>query len=440
MANNNDALIPEKWAAEAIGLMYEQFLWGNLVYRDFENEIAQMGETVHVHMPAGFVAERKQNDLDDVVEQDASVVDIPVVLDQRVYVSFIIGDGERSKSFKNLVELHLTEAMSAQVRLIDRCVAARTIDFLANSAGSMGGLTTSNGVESAIDLSNVMNINNVPEVGRNLMLANNSHALMLKNDKVASTDYTGTAGSAVRRAYVGQIAGFETYRSGNAPTATGVATGTPTTVDGAVAAGSTTIVVDATAPIQWQYITVAGDNTPLRVTNVATLTLTVNRATKFAIADAAVVTLYGLAAVDLAGGYATGWAKWIAYDGGTVQVGQMIAFAGNAAEYTVVQVSGSSFMLDRPLESTLIENHVINLGPSGDMNLGFHSKAIALVTRPLALPMEGVGVRSAVINDNGYGIRVTISYDSKKEGHRVTIGSLCGTKTTDVNRGAVLLG
>jgi len=455
MANSNDAFVPEFWAAEAVSLMYENFLWGNLVHRDFENEIANMGDTVHTRTPVGFVADRKQNDLDDLATQDAQATNIPVVLDQRVYVSFLIGDGERSKAFQSLVDFYLPEAIAAQVRLIDRCIAARSSDFLGNVAGSLGGLTTSNGYAGLIDSRQVLNQANVPDEGRIMMLANASETLMLKNNTFQSTDYVGGGGQAVRNAFLGRLGGFETFRSSSCSSVSGADVGTPTTVDGAVAAGSTTIVVDAVAPVDWQYITVAGDNTPLRVTDETTLTLTLNRPTTYAIGDGAVVVLCGIGAVDqnaaiaaaqshgaVADGYPANWNTWMVYDGGvTIKVGQLLAFAGLADEYIVTQVRGTTeFMLDRPLVADTADNLAIDLGPDGDVNFGFNRKAITLVSRPLQLPMEGVGVRSAVIADNGFAIRVTISYDSLKEAHRVTIGSLFGTKTLDTNRGMVFLG
>ena len=97
-ANDNDALIPEVWAQEALMVLEANMVASSLVYRDFENEIASFGDTVNAHRPNTFVAKRK-TDADEVTVQDAQATNVPVKLNQHLHVSFTIKDGEESKSF-----------------------------------------------------------------------------------------------------------------------------------------------------------------------------------------------------------------------------------------------------------------------------------------------------------------------------------------------------
>ena len=120
-ANDNDAMIPEIWAQEALMILEANMVAANLVYRDFENEVASFGDTVNAHRPGSFVANRKV-DGDAVTNQDASTTNVPVKLDQHLHVSFMIYDGEESKSFKDLVELYLKPALIAQSQGLDQVV------------------------------------------------------------------------------------------------------------------------------------------------------------------------------------------------------------------------------------------------------------------------------------------------------------------------------
>jgi len=98
------ALIPELWANESLMILEEEMVMGNLVHRDFDPVVAQYGETVHTRQPGTFTAKRKRLQ-DEVTPADAVATEVPVVLNQHIYTSFHIRDGEMTKSLKNLVAL-----------------------------------------------------------------------------------------------------------------------------------------------------------------------------------------------------------------------------------------------------------------------------------------------------------------------------------------------
>lgn len=62
-------------------------------------------------------------------------------------------------------------------------------------------------------------------------------------------------------------------------------------------------------------------------------------------------------------------------------------------------------------------------------DLMFHKNAFALVTRPLALPQGSE--KSAIVNYDGFGLRVTYGYDINKKTDIVSIDMLCGVKLLD---------
>ena len=132
-------------------------------------------------------------------------------------------------------------------------------------------------------------------------------------------------------------------------------------------------------------------------------------------------------------------------DGFTVapQVGQMVTFGDSttSAVYTIIGVNALvGVTLDRPLDAAISDGDAVCIGPAGSYNFAFHRNAIALVSRPLALPRRGAGALSAVAEHDGIAIRVTITYDGRRQGHLVTVDFLCGVKTLDSRLGAVMLG
>lgn len=61
--------------------------------------------------------------------------------------------------------------------------------------------------------------------------------------------------------------------------------------------------------------------------------------------------------------------------------------------------------------------------------IGFHKNAMALVTRPLALPQGAA--KSAIVNYDGFALRVVYGYDINTKTDTISIDMLCGVKLLD---------
>lgn len=455
MANSLSAFVPQLWANESIAILQENMVAANLVYRDFEEYIAKYGDVVNTRKPSEFTAIRKLP-TDDVTDQDATATNVPVPLNQGVHVTFVIKDGEESKSFKNLVEEYLKPAMLAQARFIDQIVLGQYPQFLGTTAGGLAQMSSSTAKGFMLDLKKVMTQNKAYEDGRNLVWTPSSNAEAMKTDLFVAAYANADNGDAMKNATMGRRLGFDNYECQNASS---VAVGN-TSVTGAInggnlTKGSTSLTVNgfSAAITNGAWCTIAGDDTPQQIvstTGGATPTgLVITPGLRKTISNSAVVKVYTPGAVNQSvspTGYAAGWAKNIAVDGFTVapQLGQLVNFGPGLATYTIVKgVSSPSttlITLDRPLDAAIADNDAVCIGPPGDYNFAFHRNAIALVVRPLILPRPGVGAIGAVVNDGGLSMRVVITYDGKAQGHRVTFDMLCGIAILDTGLGAVMLG
>jgi hypothetical protein len=466
--NDTSAFVPEKWAAEAIYILNENMRYGGMVSRNYDPLIANFGDTINIPAPASFVAKRKQNDLDDLVDQDVTASTVQVVLNQRMYVSFVLGDAARSLSFADLVNIYLREAVIANARLIDQCVGAQVYQFLSNGSGQLGGLTKTNAHDQLLGIRKVFNDNKAGESDRWLGLASKSETAMQQAEIFKAAYSIGDSGQALRDAFLGRVAGWNTVLELNTPSVSGatVATSSLTVAGGVHSVGSTVVNLNAnTSLVTGMYLTIAGDMTPLRITSIDTNAITVNRPTKTAFTTSATTSatasgLVNQASAIAAGdktlyaatGYPAGWMKEIIMDGTAVpHVGQLVAFKAVAdgslytPEYCCVQVryisaNNYGIVLDRPLVNAVLNNDIINFGPDGDYNFALQKNAVALVNRPLALPPADSGVRAAIGYANGAAIRVAITWDGKSEGTRVTVSGLFGVAVLDSDLGGVLYG
>jgi hypothetical protein len=459
-ANDNDALIPEKWAFEGLAILEESMVMANLVHRDFNDEIREFGDVVNAHRPAARTGRRK-TDADSYTARDVSVTNVRVPLDQWFYDSFVIKDGESSKAFKDLVAVHLTPAVQNMARMVDRAVLGRCHEFTKTPqarAGRLLNMTSSNARDFVLEAREHLNTQKAFMDGRNLVLAPSAETALLKTDLFVAANQRGDGGSALENALLGRILGFDTYMAQNVNyigvSGADVVTGTVTNALAANGSGSQAVSVASYITTPGEYAVVDGNDQPTYITAdtddaTNTTAVTLNEANKYATSAGATITVYKKCAVQ--GAYAVGYSKEVIVDGHAAnkgpQVGQLIAFGTGASRkvYTVIEATEdsttqTSLLLDRPLEVALADNDDAFPGPAGSMNLAFHRESIALVSRPLALPDASLGVRAAVGVHNGVAMRVIMQYDSSLGGTRVNLDVLAGVAILDDDLGCLLLG
>lgn len=449
-----DNLIPELWANEALAMLEENMVMANLVYRDYENQIASFGDTVNAHRPSTFSAKRKGVN-DDITVQAATVIGVPVVLNQHLHTSFLIRDAEMSKSFKDLSQYFLAPAMSSIASGVDKAVLGFIPQFLTNSYGSLDGLTDANAIVNILGARKTLNDNKVPLMGRRMLTTTATEATLLSLAQFISAEKVGDEGTALREASIGRKLGFDFYMGQNTPYVQKSAAETVTgeiNLGAGYAKGATVLTVDGfvgDAVAVGSYVTIEGSMFPHVVTARTaapnTTSITITPGLKAAVIDNADVVAYVPVVLDLPGSsYAAGWVKEIHVDGYTVvpQVGQIVRTAAGDV-YTIMEITNDTgtecdLLLNRPLVGAIADGAILGVGPGGSYNFGFIRDALALVTRPLALPKAPVA--AAVASYNDLSIRVVMTYDGIKQGTLITVDMLCGAAVLDIRQGVVLLG
>lgn len=444
--NSIDAFIPEQWAMEGVAILLENMVAANLVHRDFEPLFARYGDVVNTRKPGEFKAKRK-TDVDDVTVQDATATNIAVNLDQHVHVSFLIRDGEESKSFKSLVDEYLRPAAIAMARMTDQIVLGQVYQFLENQAGGIGGLSSSNGITFITSTRDVMNKNKAFMDGRSMILAPDTETKMLQNQTFVISQDVGDGGRTMAEGYLGRKFGFDTYMAQNTssvPAASGTGLGQINNAAGYVV-GTTLMTVDGftgTEVVSGNWISINGYvYHVIAVSGTSATTLTLEYGLVAPVLDNDNITVYLIDTV--VGAQVAGYAKEIVYTTTAPSVGQLVTFGTTATDrYSVVEIDtvAKTILLDRPLAANISNGASINYGPAGgDFNLAFHRNCLTLVVRPLALPRAGTGALAAVQNFGGCTMRTVITYDGTKQGHLVTMDFLAGVKVLDKNLAAVML-
>lgn len=100
--------------------------------------------------------------------------------------------------------------------------------------------------------------------------------------------------------------------------------------------------------------------------------------------------------------------------------------------------AASDAMLGRFAGFDLFMDQEIAVATSEAKNLFFHKNAMVLVTRPLPLAPAEFGVVQRTMDEDGVGLRVTVSYSANHLGMQVTIDVLYGVAELRDSHGVVV--
>lgn len=373
----NTFLTPSIIAKEAMMQLRANTVMAGLVHRDYAKEfVAGVGDTVTIRKPATFEA-KEFNRSKGIEIQDATEGSDSIKLDKLLDVSFEVTAEQLTMDIASFSSQLLQPAMQSFAQKIDLYLLGLYKNIPATS-GKAG--TTPNSITSITDARQVLNENKVPLTNRRLVIDPAAENGFLQIPTFHEAEKIGDNGTALREASLGRKFGFDIFTDQNVLKHTA----------GTLAAGSGNPKVKA--------VTTAGNESVALTATALTGTLVV---------------------------------------GDVLTIGKYI--------YTVVEdATAESNEVTAKISPALVvdvaANTTITVTASHVANLAFHKNAFALVTRPLALPKGIADGQKALINYDGFGLRVIYDYNSQFKKDVISIDMLCGVKTLNPELACRLLG
>jgi len=226
---------PEIWSAQILSVLAKSLVYGGIVNRDYEGEIAQYGDTVHIPSVAdpNIFAYTKDTDLTAV--QALTDDELLLTIDQSWAFNFQIDDIDKAQ-IRAAGALMSEANQRAGFGLRDKAdqYMSKLMNVGASSTNTLGlidGTTATNVYDLLIVPASVkLDEANIPSEGRWLVLPPAVYGKLQLDARFVKANEAGT--NALHNGVVGQAGGFEIYKSNNAPG--GARTGlTATTVSGA---------------------------------------------------------------------------------------------------------------------------------------------------------------------------------------------------------------
>lgn len=221
--------IPELWNARLLYALEKAHVATNLVNRNYEGEISNHGDTVHINTIGAITVKSYTKNTDIDAPETLTTTDQTLVIDQAKYFNFQVDDVDKVQAAGELVDTAMGRAAYALADVSDAYLlgviaAGAAARNTIGSAAAPIALTASNVYENIVKLKTKLDKANVPNTGRTIVVPPDVHSLLLLDDRFAKS--TATAGQeALINGLVGRIAGFDVYMSNNVKTGTGTDTG-----------------------------------------------------------------------------------------------------------------------------------------------------------------------------------------------------------------------
>ena len=115
--------IPELWSANILLELQKNLVYGSAVNRDYEGDIANYGDTVHItgiaHISIGDYTAHTDITIESATDKDAG----ELVIDQSKYFAFEIDDVEKRQAMNNLTAAYSRDAAYKLRDLTDQYLA-----------------------------------------------------------------------------------------------------------------------------------------------------------------------------------------------------------------------------------------------------------------------------------------------------------------------------
>jgi len=216
------SFIPEIWAARLLEKLEKAHVYAALVNRDYEGEIKNAGDTVHINT-LGDLTIGTYDGTTAITYEDLATSSQDLVIDQKKYFAFRVDDVEKVQAMPGLVEAATQNAAYELNDVNDKFLAATLAAGATAVSGTAVSLTAANVYQNVIAMKVALDRANVPTEARWLVVDPAFHALLLQDERFVSfgTDITNER---LTNGRVGRAVGFDIYVSNNAPEASGTYT------------------------------------------------------------------------------------------------------------------------------------------------------------------------------------------------------------------------
>lgn len=217
------SFIPEVWSARILENMRKNLVYVNLLNRNYEGEISEYGDTVHIASLNDVTIKAYSRTTDLADPEDLTTADQTLVIDQGDYFNMKINDVDRVQARADLMDEAMRSASYGLSDKADQYVAgllkAGTITTNLGNDTAPLVITKDNAYEIMVTMRTALDKANVPKQGRWIVMPPEFEGFMLLDPRFAYN--TSESNTRLVEGSVARAAGFDIYISNNVPNTSG---------------------------------------------------------------------------------------------------------------------------------------------------------------------------------------------------------------------------
>lgn len=202
------AFIPEIWAATALGRLRANTVMARLVNRNFDNEVAQFGDVIHIPKRGTLSVNNKVANT-VVTLQTPSATTVDITLNKHKEISFLVEDIAKAQSRPDIIQGYIEDAIGALAEQIDSDLLALWSGFSTTAIDATSGVTPT----EIIAARGVLNNAKAPLDNRYIVWHPDAEMELLNIEKFTSAQYDPMNVEALRQANISRKFGFDHYMS-----------------------------------------------------------------------------------------------------------------------------------------------------------------------------------------------------------------------------------
>lgn len=212
--------IPEYWSSALLTSLKKSLVYGDVVNRNYEGEIAAAGDTVRITSVSRPTISTYVPNSTTITYEQLADAQRTLVVDQAKMFNFTVDDVDRRQSLPGIVEEATREAAYALGDTIDQFIAGLYTGAINTISTTAVTAVAANAYPLLVDLKVKLDEKNVPGDGRWVIVPPWYHGLLLKDNRFIDASASGST-EALTNGRVGRAAGFDVRVSNNAPLITG---------------------------------------------------------------------------------------------------------------------------------------------------------------------------------------------------------------------------
>jgi N4-gp56 family major capsid protein len=205
---------PEIWSAVLLRAKERKLVFAQpgVVNRDYEGDISQMGDVVHISS-VGDPTIVNHTAGDTITYEDLQDAGQTMPIDQAQRYAFKVDDIDKRQARGDVMGEAMRRSAYLLAKTVDSYVAGLYTGVVAANAIGTTAITTGDlAYKGLVDLRTKLTEADVPDEGRYAIVPAWYYGLLLQNDKFVRADASGTT-EGLRNGQVGRAAGFDVFES-----------------------------------------------------------------------------------------------------------------------------------------------------------------------------------------------------------------------------------